>query len=123
MRRLAIHGYREATDALARRLDIATLSERRFEYEGARGISRQQPDVARRRMAADFLVRIDENNRHDRRLEAEVPDGLQCHDQLCQAAFHVERPGPVNHVAVDAKRPLFDGTDRPDRVEVANNEL
>ena len=48
---------------------------------------------------------------------------MQRDDQLGEPGFHVERAGAVNHVAVDAERTLGERADRPDRVEMTDDEL
>ena len=123
MRRLAVDRYRETADAFALCLDITPGPERRFHDQGTIGMLRQPPYVARRRAAADLFIGVNEDNRHNRRLEFQIANSTQCQDDLCKSALHIEGTRPVYRIAIDRKRTIVQRTHRPYRVEMAKQQL
>ena len=123
MGRFPKHGYGKTPDPLAFGLDVAFGTHRGFEDERSLGTSREHTDVVRRRPAANFLVRVDEDHGRQRRLEMKLADSAQCQNDLGESPFHIEHTGTTDCIAVHGKRPLIDRPYRPNCIEVSDQEL
>jgi len=113
VRRAARHGDSEATEALARRLQVARRG-RRLAHERGRGAVGRAGEELARGGAADLLVGGDDHAQRMRGVR--TTDRLEQHDE---PAFHVVRAGPVRPSVLDAPRHRLERPPRPHRVEVA----
>jgi len=80
-------------------------------------------NVALRRGTPPLFVGVDEDDRHNRRLGSDCPQGREGEHHLCQSALHVEHPGAAHLVAVHLERHVLQGAAGPDGVAVADEEL
>ncbi len=123
MGRLALDGDGETGDPLARGLEPAGRTQRGFQYEDANDPSRQPLDRAPAVTTADLFIRIDEQQRRDRRFRLETRKRLQRQDRLDDTAFHVIDAGTADPLALDLERHGLKRAERPHGVVVAQHQL
>ena len=85
--------------------------------------ARDARDVGGRARAPDLLVAVDEDHRAHARLEAHLRERTEREQHLDQAALHVEHARPTDAALLHFHRHPLDGADRPDGVQVAEQEL
>jgi len=94
-----------------------------FEHERPLYTLRQRPHVFCRCAAADFFVGIEEDDRFQWQGQVQRLDRPEGKDDLGQAAFHVKDSGAANDIAVHSERAIRNRTQRPDRIEVTQQQL
>ena len=117
------HRDPEAPDPLARGLEPPLRTQRRLQHEDPAHPAGQAADAVRRLQAAQLLVRVDEEGRRQRRLQAQVAERPKREDPLHQARLHVVGAGPVEPAVAQLDRHALEGAHRPDRVAMADEEL